>query len=120
MIQFHFHGEGNMTPVSKADVPSWRNCYTAAVFQDDATKLPALIARAESEIVARARLLFETPGDNTQEVRALHNALHMLEVLKLCIKAPQSRPLLEELPSVQPSMVRPLDERACLMGAKSM
>jgi hypothetical protein len=112
--------ESNMTPVFNTDVPSWRNCYTAAVFQDDTTKLPLLIARAESEIVARARLLFEAPGENTQEVRSLHNALHMLQVLKLCIKSPEPRPVPQESQSVQPSLVRSLDAPADLIAAKSM
>ena len=81
-----------MMPATKPDESAWKGCYTAALFQDDATKVPALIARAESEIVARARALFEAPVDNAPEIRALDNALHMLQVLKSCVKAaPKNR-----------------------------
>jgi len=70
---------------------SWKGCYIAAIFQDDTTKLPGLVAHAESEIVARARSLFEAPGDHAGELRALHNALRMLQVLKKA-GGPTSRP----------------------------
>lgn len=76
-----------MTPSSNAGSSSWKSSYTAALFQDDKTKIPTLIARAESEIVARARTLFEAAGDNAPEMRALNNALQMLRVLKTCISA---------------------------------
>lgn len=76
-----------MKPVLNADTSAWRRYYTDALFQEDATKLPLLIARAEFEIVTRARLLFETPADNAGELRALDNALHMLNVLKLCLNS---------------------------------
>jgi hypothetical protein len=71
-----------MVPASNTDNPSWKNCYTAALFQDDTNKIPPLIAQAEFEIVARTRLLFSAPGDNVPEMRALDNALGMLQVLK--------------------------------------
>jgi hypothetical protein len=76
-----------MLSASRSSNAAWRDCYTAALFQDDITKVPALITRAESEIVARARLLFEAPGDNAREMRALDNALRMLQTLKSCVKA---------------------------------
>jgi len=75
-----------MMPTARSSDSAWKDCYTAALFQDDAKKIPALIGRAESEIVARARSLFEAPGDNAREMRALHNALRMLQVLKSCVK----------------------------------
>jgi len=75
-----------MMPAPRSSDAAWRDCYTAALFQDDITKVPALIARAESEIVARTRLLFEAPGDNAHEMRALDNALRMLQMLKSCVK----------------------------------
>ena len=73
-------------PASSAPESEWRSCYTAALFQDDAAKIPALIAHAESEIVARARMLFESSEDNAHEMRALDNALRMLQILKSCVK----------------------------------
>ncbi len=72
--------------ISACNSGDWKGCYTAALFQDDAAKLPMLIARAESEIVARARTLFESPVDNGSEIRALDNALRMLRILKNCVR----------------------------------
>jgi hypothetical protein len=71
---------------SRSSDAAWRDFYTAALFQDDVTKVPALITRAESEIVARAHSLFDAPGDNANEMRALDNALRMLQTLKSCVK----------------------------------
>ncbi|MGB9488823.1 MAG: hypothetical protein WCA92_00030 [Terriglobales bacterium] len=81
--------------ISAYSSTDWKGCYTAALFQDDAAKIPTLVARAESEIVARARTLFESPIDNGPEIRALDNALRMLQVLKSCIrgKTSESRPV---------------------------
>jgi hypothetical protein len=63
---------------------TWKECYSAALFQDDATQLPSMIARAESEIVKRARLLSEASGDNANELRTLNYSLRMLQMLKRC------------------------------------
>jgi len=71
-------------PVFRTDDAPWRGSYIAALFQDDTTKVPALIARAESQITERARMLYEAPVDNASELRALNNALRMLQVLKSC------------------------------------
>jgi hypothetical protein len=68
----------------------WKNHYTAALFQDDATKVPTLIAKAEAEIVTRARMLFGAPHENAREMRALDSALRMLQVLKKCVLPQQS------------------------------
>jgi hypothetical protein len=75
------------SPFVRSEDASWKSSYIAALFQDDAAKVPALIARAESEITERARALYDAPVDNASELRALDNALHMLRVLKNCIKA---------------------------------
>lgn len=77
-----------IAPSTHSPDSAWSDCYKAALFQDDTTQLPPLITRAESEINARARLLFETPGDNVREIRALDNALHMLKMLRSCAKIP--------------------------------
>lgn len=73
-------------PVFRPDDAPWKGSYIAALFQDDTTKVPALIARAESQITERARALYEAPVDNASELRALNNALRMLQVLKTCVK----------------------------------
>lgn len=52
---------------------------------------PALIARAESEILGRARLLWQSSGDAAIEMLALNNALRMLQVLKICHKVEPAR-----------------------------
>jgi len=64
----------------------WKGLYTAALFEDDSAKVPGLIARAESEIVERARMLFGEPGNHAAEMQALDSALHMLQALKSCCK----------------------------------
>ena len=74
------------TPVFRPDDAPWKGSYIAALFQDDSSKVPALIARAESQITERARMLYEAPIDNASELRALNNALRMLQVLKTCVK----------------------------------
>jgi hypothetical protein len=74
------------TPAFRPDDSPWKGSYVAALFQDDTTKIPALIARAESQITERARMLYEAPVDNAPELRALNNALRMLQVLKTCVK----------------------------------
>jgi hypothetical protein len=64
----------------------WRTLYTAALFENDRSKVPALISEAEAEIVKRAHMLFGAPGDNFDESEALDDALYMLHALKNCLK----------------------------------
>jgi hypothetical protein len=71
------------------DAP-WRALYTAALFENDRSKIPALISDAEAEIVKRAHLLFGAPGDNFEETEALDDALYMLRALKSCLKVQTS------------------------------
>jgi hypothetical protein len=75
-----------MKHAATAEDSVWKGFYTAALFEDDSEKIPGLIARAESEIGERARKLFGAPGDNVGEMRALDNAIHMLQMLKSCVK----------------------------------
>lgn len=70
-------------PPSRA---SWKDMYTAALFETDRTRVSERIVLAESEIVKRARTLFEVPGDNSDEAEALDDALYMLRALKSCLK----------------------------------
>jgi len=82
-------------PLFRPDDAPWKGSYIAALFQDDTTKVPALIARAQSEITERARMLYEAPVDNASELRALNNALRILEVLKSCVKRTTSERIVQ-------------------------
>jgi hypothetical protein len=66
--------------------PSWKDMYSAALFENDRTKISERILVAENEIVKRARVLFEVPGDNSDEAEALDDALYMLRALKSCLQ----------------------------------
>lgn len=95
------------TPVFRADDAPWKGSYIAALFQDDTAKVPALIARAESQITERARMLYEAPVDNALELRALNNALRMLQVLKTCVKRSASQEIVPvRVESDSPQMAR--------------
>lgn len=95
------------TPIFRADDAPWKGSYIAALFQDDTTKVPALIARAESQITERARMLYEAPVDNACELRALNNALRMLEVLKTCVKrATSEKSMAVRVESDSPQLAR--------------
>ena len=73
-----------MPACSPSDNHTWKHCYTAALFQDDANQIPSLITQAEFEIMQRARFLFGALVDNAHELKALHKALRMLTLLKSC------------------------------------
>jgi len=64
----------------------WRALYTAALFENDRSKIPGLISEAEAEIVKRTHMLFGAPGDNIDEADALDDALYMLRAFKNCLK----------------------------------
>jgi len=66
--------------------PRWKALYTAALFENDRSKIPELISDAETEIVKRAHILFGAPGDNIDEAEALDDALYMLRAFKNCLK----------------------------------
>jgi hypothetical protein len=78
----------------------WKRLYTAALLEIDRSRMSARIAEAELEIVKRSRVLFTSPGDNADETSALDDALHMLRVLKDCLKLETTeRPTLYRVPS---------------------
>lgn len=64
---------------------SWRDLYTAALFETDANRIPARIADAEKAIVARARELFAAGSDTIEEDQALDDALYALRALQNCL-----------------------------------
>jgi hypothetical protein len=77
---------GKMSSPVVASHSAWKNTYTAALLESDRGKVHDRIMIAENEIVKRARLLFELPGDNSDEAEALDDALYMLRALKSCLK----------------------------------
>jgi hypothetical protein len=69
---------------SHLSLGSWRELYTAALFETDRTRIPARIADAEQAIVARARELFSANNDTIEEDQALDDALYALRALRSC------------------------------------
>jgi hypothetical protein len=69
-----------------AQIWAWRDVYLSALMEADKDKTPARIADAERAILARARELFKTSGDNIQEEEALDDALYALHALKNCLQ----------------------------------
>jgi len=66
--------------------PSWRELYTAALFETDNNRLAERIAEAERAIVARARELFAAGADTIEEDQALDDALYALRALQSCLE----------------------------------
>jgi hypothetical protein len=69
---------------SHLSLGSWRELYTAALFETDRARIPARIADAEQAIVARARELFSAGNDTIEEDQALDDALYALRALQSC------------------------------------
>ncbi len=65
---------------------SWRELYTAALFETEKDRIPSRIADAERAIVARARELFASGGDTIEEDQALDDALYALRALQSCLE----------------------------------
>lgn len=63
----------------------WYGAYMAALFEADRNKVEERIRQAEQLIVYRERDLFKALS-NTDERRALNNALHALRALWGCLK----------------------------------
>ncbi|MFZ0321514.1 MAG: hypothetical protein WAL56_20485 [Candidatus Sulfotelmatobacter sp.] len=77
-----------MTSVSSSHLrpESWRQLYTAALFETDRTRIPLRIADAEHAIVVRARELFSAGNDTIEEDQALDDALYALRALQSCLQ----------------------------------
>lgn len=65
---------------------SWRELYTAALFETDKDRIPKRIVDAEKAIVARARELFAAGSDTIEEDQALDDALYALRALQNCVE----------------------------------
>jgi len=62
---------------------SWKDLYTAALFESDKPKIAGKIADAQLAILARRRQL-TLSGPDVRERHALDNALFSLEALRTC------------------------------------
>jgi hypothetical protein len=71
--------------ISPATLHSWRELYTAALFETDQNRIPARIADAEKAIVTRARELFAAGADSIEEDQALDDAMYALHALQSCL-----------------------------------
>jgi hypothetical protein len=79
----------NVEP-SHPKAESWRELYTAALFETDRSRISARIAGAEQAIAARARELFSTGNDTIEEDQALDDALYALRALQNCLQLQQT------------------------------
>jgi len=75
-----------MENVSHPRPETWRELYTAALFESDTQKLPSRIAAAEKAIIVRARELFALGCDTIEEDQALDDALYALKALQSCFE----------------------------------
>ena len=64
----------------------WAQFYKAALFELDANKVSDRIAEAETALVIRAHELFHSAGDNTEEERAVDDAMYALHALRSALK----------------------------------
>jgi hypothetical protein len=76
----------SLSPVA-SNVRTWRELYTAALFETNQSLIPHRIAEAEKAIVARARELFAASSDTIEEDQALDDALYALRALESCLHA---------------------------------
>ncbi|MCU1300781.1 MAG: hypothetical protein JWQ87_1065 [Candidatus Sulfotelmatobacter sp.] len=74
----------NQTP--QPFLRSWRELYSAALFETDKKQIPCRISEAEKAIVARARELFAAGSDTIEEDQALDDALYALRALQNCLE----------------------------------
>jgi hypothetical protein len=68
------------------DAQSWKDLYQIAMCESDVNKLPERIVEAEGAIVLRARQLFYTSGDSSEEQESLDDALCILHALGSSLK----------------------------------
>jgi len=68
------------------DARSWKDLYQIAMYESDVDKLSERIADAEGAIVLRARHLYYTSGDSSEEQESLDDALCILHALRSSLK----------------------------------
>ena len=62
--------------------PRWKDLCQAAILEPDLNKLPERLSNAEAALVARARELFYTIGDDGEEGESLDYAMCILQALR--------------------------------------
>jgi len=67
-------------------VQNWREVYVAALFETDQQKLPLRIAEAERALMTRAAELFALSEDNSEQGKAVDDALYALRALSRCLE----------------------------------
>ena len=60
----------------------WKQLYRAAILESNHKRIPERVAEAEEAIIARARELFRTAGDDRDEKEALDGAMYALHALE--------------------------------------
>lgn len=60
---------------------SWKALYRAAIFEQDASAIPARVSEAERAVLTRGRELFGTHG-TLEEKEALEDALYALRAFR--------------------------------------
>ena len=68
------------------DAQSWKDLYQIAMCESDVNKLSERIADAEAALVLRARQLFYTSGDSSEEQENLDDAMCILHALRRSLK----------------------------------
>ncbi len=89
-----------------SSAPGWKELYTAALFENDKSRIIRKIARAQAAIVAERQVLLMS-GANIKERRALDTALLSLQALANCFATAPSF-----VSEVRAASVRPADVRA--------
>ena len=64
----------------------WAQSYKAALFELDADRVSGRIAEAETALVARARELFHSAGDDIEEEQAVDDAMYALHALRSALR----------------------------------
>jgi hypothetical protein len=75
-----------MSTVAYGQDHLWRTLYKAAILEPDPTETPRRIAEAETEIVHRARELFQETGNKLAEEQALDSAIRSLHLFRSTLK----------------------------------
>ena len=75
-------GDHMMTRNGGLTAQPWKELYQAAISESDLSKLPTRLSDAEAALVARARELFYTIGDDGEEGESLDYAMCILHALR--------------------------------------
>ena len=76
----------NTTVCKDLKTQSWKELYQAAICESDLDEIPRRITDAETAMVMRARDLFYTSGDKSEEDESLDDAMCILHALRSSLK----------------------------------